>query len=133
MEGLVVVVPMAVPFTFMQGELSSLCSVVDHGLKFDVGWAHKFDVCSYRFLSKPAETKFSSADHTELSQFSVSLGSVGGSALVQRQVLGIPQHKQRQMSVDATAVDDALKLSSVTDSACCCSLRSLSAENRQYN
>ena len=42
---------MAVPFTFMQG------------LKFDVGWAHKFDVCSYRFLSKPAETKFSSADH----------------------------------------------------------------------
>uniref|UniRef100_A0A453E4S7 Uncharacterized protein n=2 Tax=Aegilops tauschii subsp. strangulata TaxID=200361 RepID=A0A453E4S7_AEGTS len=51
MEGLVVVVPMAVPFTFMQG------------LKFDVGWAHKFDVCSYRFLSKPAETKFSSANH----------------------------------------------------------------------
>uniref|UniRef100_A0A453E4R1 Uncharacterized protein n=1 Tax=Aegilops tauschii subsp. strangulata TaxID=200361 RepID=A0A453E4R1_AEGTS len=52
---------------------------------------------------------------------------------LQRQVLGIPQHKQRQISVNATAVDDALKLSSVTDSACCCSLRSLSAENRQYN
>lgn len=56
---------MAVPFTFMQG------------LKFDVGWAHKFDVCSYRFLSKPAETKFSSADHTELSQLSVSQRSSG--------------------------------------------------------
>ncbi|EMS65744.1 hypothetical protein TRIUR3_26670 [Triticum urartu] len=64
-HGLVVVVPMAVPFTFMQG------------LKFDVGWAHKFDVCSYRFLSKPAETKFSSADHTELSQLSVSQRSSG--------------------------------------------------------
>uniref|UniRef100_A0A8R7U393 Uncharacterized protein n=1 Tax=Triticum urartu TaxID=4572 RepID=A0A8R7U393_TRIUA len=35
-------------------------------------------------------------------------------ALVQRQVLGIPQHKQRHISVDATAVDDALKLPSVT-------------------
>ncbi|EMS67116.1 hypothetical protein TRIUR3_08824 [Triticum urartu] len=46
-----------------------------------------------------------------------SYGSVRGPTLVQSQVLGISQRKRRQISVNATPVDNALKLPSVTGGA----------------